>query len=99
MNKESATEVMGTCDRSRLYYWQIEHQGPHRSITKSASPCINWKPVPTATGEARKELLACPFCGSLPRSQWFASETLGAEDCGYWGIDCCNAQSHADTEE
>ncbi len=49
-----------------------------------------------------QKLKPCPFCGSKPQSRWNGCLIPGAEDCGYWGIDCidcCNAQSHTDTEE
>jgi hypothetical protein len=44
------------------------------------------------------ELLPCPFCGKQPSSKWQGGSVPGAEDCAYWGIDCCNAFAHADDE-
>jgi hypothetical protein len=44
-------------------------------------------------------LLPCPFCGKQPRSAWNGCSVPGSEDGGYWGIDCCHALSHADSEE
>lgn len=45
------------------------------------------------------DLLPCPFCGNAPRSMWNDCSVPGMEDCGYWGIDCCVAQVHEDSEE
>lgn len=43
------------------------------------------------------QLLACPFCGQMPRTKWHGA--VGEDDdAGYWGIDCCVAHAHADTE-
>lgn len=44
------------------------------------------------------EMRDCPFCGNKPRSGWQGTGVPGMDDCGYWGIDCCNAFAHADTE-
>lgn len=44
------------------------------------------------------EMRECPFCGNQPRSGWQGTGVPGMDDCGYWGIDCCNAFAHADTE-
>lgn len=52
--------------------------------------------TPTALGE-REALKPCPFCGSKPRSQWFDA-TSEDDDCGYWGIDCCQAFAHEATK-
>jgi hypothetical protein len=48
--------------------------------------------------DLREALKPCPFCGNQPRSRWFGA-TGEDDDSGYWGLECCQAFSHEDTEE
>src|SRR5687768_4901639 len=48
--------------------------------------------------DLREALKPCPFCGNQPKSRWFGA-TGEDDDSGYWGIECCQAFSHEDTEE